>query len=157
MKDPFLNFKKYAFRLELLQEYDVPEEKESFGRFLRTGEVKDDNRDEWASIIQSAISRGATMNRVHVIKEPLSDYIRFELTAYKFNIKEGEKVFLLSQKEFDELKMSINSDFWLFDDELVLEMNYDKKGKFIESRELRKDIKSFIKLKAKLLQLARPL
>jgi len=37
--DYFNKFTKYAFRLELLQKYDVDEEKESLNEFLKTGKV----------------------------------------------------------------------------------------------------------------------
>ena len=152
----FSRFKKYAFRLELLQDYDVEEEKDSLHHFLKTGEVKN-HEDDWASVIQSAVKRGAVMQRVHVITKPLTDYMRFELKAYVFNIKKGEKVFLLSQEEYDAINTPVTHDFWLFDDTIVLQMQYTPEGKFLYSTRIRGPIKPFIELKNKLLTRAHPL
>ncbi|MEK6925371.1 MAG: DUF6879 family protein [Nanoarchaeota archaeon] len=157
MKDHFSNFKKYAFRLELLQKYTVKEEEELFKHFLKTGETKEEGREDWVEIIKSAVQRGAVMERVHVIKQPLSDYLKFELEAYKLNIKNGEKISLLSQEDFNKIKTNINSDFWLFDDKIVLKMSYDKEGRFLGFNEIRDNIGEFIELKDKLLMQAKRL
>ena len=39
------------------------------------------------------------MQRVHVVTEPLSDYIRFELTGYAPNVEAGEDVRVISVRE----------------------------------------------------------
>jgi len=121
MANHFENFKKYAFRLELLQEYNVDGEKESIKEFLKTGKVSEDK--DWTNLIKSAISRGAFMERVHVIILPISKYLKYEIEAYKANIEAGEKVSFMLKEEFDKINTKINHDFWLFDDKIVLKMN----------------------------------
>lgn len=157
MIDYFNNFQKYAFRLELLQKYTVEEEKEILDHFLKTGKLKKKEMGEWYKIITNAIDRGAIMERVHVIKKPLTDYIRFEMESYKLTTKNGEKVFLLSQEEFDKIKSPINSDFWLFDDKIVLKMSYNEEGRFLGFKEVKKNLEEFIELKKKLLMLGEPI
>jgi len=146
MKDYFNNFKKYAFRLELLQKYSVNEEKEDFENFNKKGKVNPKINEEWHDILIAAKKRGAKVIRAHVIKEPLSDYIKFELEHYKENKKYGEGALLISKEEFDKLNINIKRDFWLFDDNIVLEMNYDSDGHFLGFSQS-KDIQKYLDFK----------
>ncbi len=61
---------------------------------------------------------------------------------------------MLSQEEFDKIETNINSDFWLFDDKIVLKMNYDAEGRFLGFTEIRENIGEFIELKKRLLMQA---
>jgi len=142
----FKNFKKYAFRLELLQRYDVEDEKESFLKFIDSGKVLNINSD-WYKLIKESIKRNVVIQRVHVVKLPLSDYIKFEVGIYKKNIKAGEEVSLIDLDQFNKLNLGINFDFWLFDDEIVLKMNYDKNGKFLNFEEIHENIDKFVNIK----------
>ncbi len=119
MKDYFNKFKKYAFRLELLQSYSVEQEKKDFMKFLKDGKVSKDENKEWYETIKNAKSRGAIIQRVHVISFPLSDYIKFEMEAYRYNMKEGEQIFTIPYRKFLKLMPKIKKDFWLFDDKIV--------------------------------------
>jgi len=155
MLNYFKSFNRYAFRLELLQAYDVSREQEDFNFFLKTGKINSSNNSSWHEIIQSAIKRNAKFQRVRVIQEPLSKYLQYEFEHYKSNIKAGDKVFLLKKEEFKKLNSDINFDFWLFDDEIVLKMNYDSSGKFLGFEVLNTNIEPFIKLKNNLLKIAK--
>ena len=55
----------------------------------------------------------------------------------------------------NEYNNEINFDFWLFDDETVLKMNYDKEGRFLGIEKIKEDIKKYINLKNKLLKLSK--
>ena len=153
MQKYFENFKKYAFRLELLQEYDVEEEKEAIEKFLKSAKIEPDK--EWINIIKKARRRKAIMQRVRVINLPLTDYLKFEIKAYQFNIASGENIYFIYQEEFDKLNSEINYDFWLFDDKIVLKMNYNNKGKFIGFVKIKSDMNRYINLKDKLLSMAK--
>lgn len=155
MEEYFKNFKKYAFRLELLQEYDVEEEKEAIKKFLKSNKIEPDK--EWINIIKKARRRKAIMHRARVIKLPLMDYLKFEIKAYQFNIASGENIYFIYQEEFDKLNSEINYDFWLFDDKIVLKMNYNNKGKFMGFVKIKSDIDKYIKFKDRLLSIAKPM
>ena len=161
MIEYFKNFKRYAFRLELLQKYDVSEEKEEFEEFMKTGEIDKKAQslamEEWYEIIRQAKQRGAQMKRVHVVVLPLSDYLRFEIAAYEFNVKEGEEVFLLSQADFNKIETSINSDFWLFDDTTVLKMKYGSGGEYLGFDVISENVGAFVEFKEILLSMAKSL
>jgi len=155
MEKFFAGFKKYAFRLELLQEYDVGCEREDFENFKRTGNVSGEDLMDWHLTIENAKIRGAFMSRVHVVKRPFCDYLRYEIEACKYNAVAGERILFLDFEEFDKLDLRIKFDYWLFDDEVVLKMVYDEEGKFLCYEEIRGDLKLYIELKDKLLSASR--
>ena len=115
-----------AFRLETLQVYDVGYEEEAFRRFLTDGEVIDTpSHREWARIVGS----GRRFRRVHVVVEPLTDYLRFECVwAYRSNVEAGEDVNILPVGAGSWPEGVPRSDYWLFDSERLVRMNYAPDG-----------------------------
>ena len=61
------------------------------------------------------------MSRVHVVSEPVSDYVRFELLhVYPANVEAGEDVRILGRAKAEaQPGPSCDGDFWLFDDDLA--------------------------------------
>ncbi len=95
----FTSFRHTAYRLETLQQYGVGYEDQSFRTFL-AGEppVTDPARDEWTSMIRAAVTDGKTFQRIHLVTEPLSDYLRYELEWwYRPNTEAGDDVRILPQ------------------------------------------------------------
>ena len=82
------------FRLETLQVYDVGYENEEFETFLRTGQL-DRDIGPWQQMISTHTHFGRPLRRVHVIEEPLTDYLRYELAAYQHNGRAGEDIRLI--------------------------------------------------------------
>jgi hypothetical protein len=115
-----------AFRLETLQVYDVGYEQEAFRRFLDDGAVITTKSDgDWARIVGS----GRRFRRVHVVVEPLTDYLRFECAwGYRSNVKAGEDVNILPVREDSWPEGVPRSDYWLFDSERLVRMNYTPDG-----------------------------
>jgi hypothetical protein len=131
----FDNFKKSAFRLELLSSYNIPEEKESYNLFLNgiTEPPKDFNK-EWYETLSSAKHRKKEISRVRVIDGRLTNYIKFEiLWAYKRSILEGEDIGFILRPEIDifQTPVPILKDFWLFDEADCFLMEYDYVGTFL--------------------------
>lgn len=55
--------------------------------------VVDAGMEEWLDTVQGARAAGKCMERVHVVVEPLSDYMRYELTWwYPANVAAGEDI-----------------------------------------------------------------
>lgn len=111
-----------AFRLETLQTYTVDYEEEAFRRFLAGGEiVGTESQREWARLV----STGRHFRRVHVVTEPLTDYLRFECAwAYRASVEAGEDVHVLTTDEGSWPEGIPRHDFWLFDSEHLVRMNY---------------------------------
>lgn len=152
-----------VFRLELLSNYSVEEEKENFDKFLK-GEPREKSEGviEWCELLEDATKSGRTFRRVHVIPASLSDYLRYEIEwGYYYTSKAGEQINLTS--EHDYLKI-LPSDFeprdaFVFDDKYVFEMLYDEQGQYKGSRLVNEESKrqKYISLKDKLLEHSLPL
>lgn len=68
--------------------------------------------------------------RVHVLRSPLTAYLRYELAAYPGNVKAGESIGIVDLAEHDVAGLP-DHDFWLFDDRDVYRMHYTPAGAFV--------------------------
>lgn len=127
----FDRFQRSAFRLELLDYYAAANEAEPLRRFL-AGQPQDPAwREPWKQFIREAVRDGRRVARVHVIDEPLSDYLRFELTCgYPAGAAAGEDVRIFLRHLYPKLIFPAH-DFWLFDDREAVVMAYDGHGGFL--------------------------
>ena len=141
--DYFSRFRTSAFRLEGRQYYDSPKEREWFEHWRRTGEVPafTPANDPWCKLVAEAKAAGKTMQRVRLVEEPLTDYVRFELQCQLHSVEAGEDIrvtIVKPERDFavnDDL-LSDRFDFWLFDEETVVELEYDREGHFVNAYEV---------------------
>ncbi|MET7297818.1 DUF6879 family protein [Embleya sp. NPDC005575] len=127
--DLFRSFEASAFKMETRDFYDVEGERTEFRLFLDGGRMPEEWHDNpW---VREIVGAGKTMSRVHVLRSPLTDYLRFELGwGYPGNIAAGENIQIvdLTEKAVDGLP---DHDFWLFDDSRIYRMHYTDGGEFI--------------------------
>ena len=120
----FFEFRRSVFRLETLQEYRGSGEDEWIAAFHTGARTPppDPVQDEWEAMIRANRAAGKTMQRVHVVVEPVSDYLRFELTwAYAPNVTAGEDIRIIAVPGDGSWPPGVpHRDFWLFDDDLYL-------------------------------------
>lgn len=133
----FASFQRTAFRAEFLDVYTVDEEREQFAAF-RAGAPPPPSpaaEDEpWLHTIRSAISRGKTFERVHIIAGQATDYLKYEIIwGYRFSAAAGEIVRV--RRGLNDLRTAEATpalkDFWLFDDERCYLMDYDLLGRWL--------------------------
>lgn len=126
----FRNIAASAFRLETLQAYAEPSEREALAAFQRDGSVSDDYICSWCEMVRGHVSAGKTMERVHLVHLPLSNYLRFEVeAAYVRTGAAGENILLLDATTVDVgLLNLLNSDFWILDDSSVMVQQYNSMG-----------------------------
>lgn len=137
LKDPdfeslFRDFERHAFRLETLQVYNVDYEKEPFEDF-KAGVAKYTHPDqqEWVDGVRESIRAGKTMSRVHIVTEPVSDYVAFEMAwPYQDSTAAGEDVRILAVPEGSWPEGLPTFDYWLFDSEAAWLMQYHEDGSF---------------------------
>ncbi len=128
-------FRESAFRLETLDHYAMEYEEEAVQRFL-AGEPRDITYIAgWLERVAAARDAGRRMQRVHVVSEPLSDYLRFEITGYRLNVDAGEDVRILPRQATAGLDLP-DHDFWLFDGQQVVCMRYDGDGMFLGAEQV---------------------
>ena len=128
--DRFTTFRYTAYRLETLQSYDVPQEEESLAAFLAGDPVSfGPPKDGWTATVAEAVAAGKLMRRVHIVEEPLSDYLRYEMLSYRPNVDAGEDVRILPVAP-GRWPDRPRRDYWLFDSADLWLMNYGRDGHF---------------------------
>jgi len=124
-------FQRSLFRLETLDDYAVSRYDERV-RAFREGRPLPPSppKEAWLKQIAEAVAAGKRIYRVHVLSQPLSDYLRYELTVYQENTAAGEEIYIAdrtgrpSSDELDEL----TQDFLLIDDAILVWYRYDAGG-----------------------------
>ncbi|MCD0450445.1 hypothetical protein LO762_14780 [Actinocorallia sp. API 0066] len=122
------DFKESAFRLELHQVYTMPDEQEEFERFKAGEKPPKDLHYPWLDKVANAARTGRTIQRVHVVEQPLSDYLKYEFEwGYAFNVRSGEDIRILDLTGKPNPGLP-DHDFWMFDEESVVRMLYRPDG-----------------------------
>jgi hypothetical protein len=77
----------------------VPAERDAFRRFAAGDtQARPDLRD-WCGRVSRAAAAGCTYSRVHVVTEPATPYIRFELAAYADTSAAGEQIMIIPVRD----------------------------------------------------------
>jgi hypothetical protein len=125
----FATFASSAFRLETLPQYRMDTEAEPLRLFLEGKPEPEWRKDRpWLTTVRNAVARGARMQRVRIVQMPLTDYQRYQFSwGYVANEQAGEELSILDHRPPGML----HEDFWLFDDELAIVLEYDEEGRFL--------------------------
>lgn len=114
----FDRFEHTAWRLECQGVYHEPDEQEPLRRFLAGQEPDHAWLEDWLDWIRTLRAGNRKLGRVRVLTEPLTDYLRFELSITPPAIEAGEDIRVLPEAEFAALDIP-TEDFWIFDDATV--------------------------------------
>ncbi|MFI7674482.1 DUF6879 family protein [Actinophytocola sp. NPDC049390] len=120
-------YERSAWRFETQPSYTMAGEQESLSRW-RSGERKPDEHNAgWHETVRAAISAGKDIGRVRVVRYPLTEYQRYQFDwGIPGNIEAGEDIRVLDLTDV-ELDLPVY-DFWLFDDSLVVDLNFNPDG-----------------------------
>ncbi|MFE6859665.1 DUF6879 family protein [Nocardia sp. NPDC057668] len=107
-----------AFHLEVRDDYTgVPGEAEALERFLTGQPLDPEFTAQWYALMKQVTSYGTAVQRVRVVTEPHSDYIRFALSTTAGSLAVGDDIRWLPR---NRAPVSLpDDDWWLFDDHLV--------------------------------------
>jgi hypothetical protein len=122
-----------AFRLELLDQYDVDSDGDDFRRFV-SGETAPtpERKRPWLQRLRQDAAQGILNHRVHVLRRPLTDYLRYEAEwGYAYNAAAGEDIGILDTTDQAPPDGLVDHDFWLIDDQYAIRMYYSDLGEFI--------------------------
>ncbi|RAG83569.1 hypothetical protein DN069_21485 [Streptacidiphilus pinicola] len=137
--DLFDTFERTAIRLETQPAYLVDAEQEEYQRFLATGIVEDDEPDRrWRRQMRAARDTGRRVARVRFVTEPPGDYQRYLFACNRFNDEDGEDIRYLTYRRAAELCLPL-ADFWLFDDAVLLKMNFAEQGRPLDKELVDRD------------------
>lgn len=121
------------FRLEVREHYDVGSDGGDFQRYISGDPGPDPERKAtWHKVLQADLDRGITTSRVHVVRSPLSDYLRYEFEwGYAHNL-DYERIGILDLAE-QPLPPELEGigDFWLMDGQRAAVMHYDTAGRYL--------------------------
>ncbi|WP_285731976.1 DUF6879 family protein [Nocardiopsis sp. ATB16-24] len=124
----FTDFEHSAWKLEVRDRYNVPEEAETIRRFLTDGDLgrgEDHARTSpWHRNVTATTHQGKIWQRVRVVSEPLSDYIAWEHAVTRFNIEAGEDIRWLPRHHPTARELP-DLDFWLFDESWACVLHFD--------------------------------
>ncbi len=155
----FDSFEHSAFRLENLDTYSALDEADDFQRFLRGEPLPVSTNEEWCDWIRNQTLSGKVIQRVHVISLPLSPYLQFEIDwRYVYNSTAGENIYLLERSKVPRNIQPL-TDYWLFDDKVVVNLQYDSNGYFLrgEADDVPQSVSLHREASVSLLSIATPL
>lgn len=108
-----------AFHLELRDAYGVEEENGPFLAWLN-GEPDDYQwRTSWLTHVRDVTAKGVSVQRLRVVTEPRTDYVRWEIALDPANIEAGEDVRYLPRNLAKDIQFP-DEDCWLFDDDTLV-------------------------------------
>lgn len=121
------------FRLEVLDYYDVATDGGDFARYVAGESGPDPARKEpWLARLREDAARGLHNCRVHVVRSPLREYLRYEMEwGYAPNSAAGEDIRILDLAETAGPAGLPDHDFWLMDHSTAVIMRYDPAGRFL--------------------------
>jgi hypothetical protein len=117
LADCFENFTDSAFRLETLPVYAGVADDPRFAAYV-AGEPLPDRSvrtSPWLRNLAVTTAAGKSWSRVHVVDQPLSPYLRYEvLVAYVESAAAGEEI-RIADRAANMALAALRRDFWLFD------------------------------------------
>ncbi len=123
----FDSYEREAFRLETLPAYGVAGEQAEFEEFIASGKLRIPWDDPWLARVRDFRRTDRWIGRVHVISRPLTDYLRYEFAVYGHTVRAGEDVRILDVTDQPDPGLP-RQDFWLFDEAVVVRMDYRPDG-----------------------------
>lgn len=130
--DLFATYRRSARRLENRENYDIPYERPRLARFLsgETDHEYEAYKRPWVDGVRAAVARGARMERVRVVPERLTPYLRYELRGNRGNAAGGEDIRYLLQARAAELDLP-DHDFWVFDAETLVLLRFTRDDRLL--------------------------
>ncbi|TDD83276.1 hypothetical protein E1202_25800 [Saccharopolyspora karakumensis] len=135
LRERFANCHSSAWRFEAQPTYTMPGEQDELELWRAGKPMPEGFNSAWHERVSGYVERGVSMGRVRVVRRPLTEYLRHQFEwAIPGNIKAGEDIRVL---DLTELDLDLPSqDFWLFDDEIVVDLNFNPDGTMINREQL---------------------
>lgn len=126
----FRTFTSTAWRLETRTSYGLPAEDQPYQDFLLGRQPDLGWFTPWLDLMHEQIQvHRKRVERVRVVDQPPSDYLRWEIYLNKWNAEAGEDIRYLPRHAADSTHLPAY-DFWIFDDATVAFMVFAPSGEF---------------------------
>jgi hypothetical protein len=129
------HFSTTLFRLETLERYDVESDGWDFEAYLagKPSPVAA-GKEAWLEQLRQEAAAGKHSQRLRVVGDPLSEYIRYECEwGYTYNAAAGEEIRVLDLGQVDWRAdlLADEQDFYVIDEHWLVRMHYDDEGRFL--------------------------
>jgi len=124
------------FRLETLDWYDVSSDDDDYYRYVSGAPAPEASvKDRWLDQLRADRAAGRQWRRVHALRSPLNDYLRYECEwCYTYNVAAGEDVRILDVTEAPAGAALLGvGDFFAVDGEHVVRSRYNTGGRFLSA------------------------
>lgn len=134
--DFFEQFQRSAWRLETRPFYGPDaDEFQQYQHGQGPTAEQQRQRQRWIDRIARATSAARTIGRVLVVTGPLTPYLRWRVETGRGHAAAGEEIRIADCAQHPALA-ELDSDFWIFDDERALLLEYDPQGAFLRSQQV---------------------
>ncbi|MFE0023496.1 DUF6879 family protein [Amycolatopsis sp. NPDC059021] len=133
-----LEFERSCYRYQALQTYGIPREQPSFREFLERGTYTIAEDDPGLVQTASRMSGGRILERVQLVRAPLSDYLRYVFPFFQRCAALGEDLRILEESWVATGDLP-DFDFVLLDDTTVIKLHYSPDDGSVVGRELLSD------------------
>ncbi|RNL85825.1 DUF6879 family protein [Halostreptopolyspora alba] len=120
----FTGYRHTAWRLETRTSYGVAEEDKPYQQWLAGRDPGIEWFRPWLDMVRGETVKGKRMERVRIIDDPPSDYLRWELWGTPYNLAVGEDIRYLP-RDHPVVAELPGHDFWLFDSATVAHLAFD--------------------------------
>lgn len=121
-----LSFERSAWRWECQGTYREPDESEPLQAW-REGRPDDGFLDGWLAQIRQLRATGRTFERVRMLTDPPTEYLKWMISLTHRNVEAGEDIRWIDEHEAREFDAP-RYDFYLLDDRLVAQLHFDATG-----------------------------
>lgn len=124
--DLLRSFKRTAWRWECQGTYREPDEQEPLQAW-RAGRPTYEFMSPWLDQIRHQLAEGKTFERVRMIPDPPTEYVRWLYGFTHLNVSAGEDIRWIDEEHARELGAPTR-DFYLFDDQTVGILHFGDNG-----------------------------
>jgi hypothetical protein len=126
----FDTFEHTAFRLEVRDRYNDPDEAEPLRKFL-AGEPDDLAWfEDWLALVRAATAEGRRFSRVRVVSVPLTPYSRFGMAYSQLTNSAGDDIRYLTRNRARAIGLP-DHDYWLFDSRRIARLQFDEDDRLL--------------------------
>jgi hypothetical protein len=111
----FDRFARTAFRLETHQDYSgATGPRYDYWRRGEPMPERSPHTSLWLARVAKTTRAGKRWQRAHIVEQPLSEYMQYEMVVYAENVAAGEEIRIIDRNAHPALN-TLADDFWLFD------------------------------------------
>lgn len=126
----FSDFSHTAYRLEVRRAYGVLEEDLPYQQYLGGEDPGLDWFQPWLDLMSEQTGQGKRIERVRIVDEPPSDYLRWEIKNTPHNLRAGEDIRYLMRRHAKQLDLP-DYDYWVFDSSLLVLLRFDDHDRYL--------------------------